>query len=86
MAQKDYYAILGRQPNFKHAVGISMAVQSVHNFTPTPNYTPAEIAYFKGVDARRRGRPETDNDYPDEQKNLSAEWMRGYGKTNDSAA
>jgi hypothetical protein len=85
MAQQDYYKTLLKQPNFKHAVGISMAVQSVHNFTPTPNYTPAEIAYFKGVDARRRGRPDS-NEYPAEQENLSAEWERGYGKGNDSPA
>jgi len=74
----DYYSVLKRQPSFKHTAGISMAVQSAHNFTPTPNYTPAEIAYHKGADARRRGRTEADNTYADEQPALSAEWMRGF--------
>lgn len=77
-AQKDYYRTLQRQPNFKHSVGISMVVQHVTRFTPLPNYTPAEVAYFRGVEARRRGRPDL-NDYPPEQANLSAEWERGYG-------
>jgi hypothetical protein len=79
MNSAAYYRALRKQPSFKHSAGISMAVQSLHNFTPTPNYTPAEIAYFKGLDARKRGRPESDNTY-DTQPNLSAEWMRGYGE------
>lgn len=79
MDNASYYRALAKQPSFKHAVGISMAVQSVHNFTPTPNLTPAEIAYFKGMEARRRGRPESDNTYEETQPNLSAEWMRGFG-------
>lgn len=73
-----YYRTLMKQPNFKYPVGVSMVVESPHNFTPTPNHAPAEIAYFQGVDSRRRGLPAP--------ANASTEWLRGYNEGDNNPA
>jgi hypothetical protein len=69
-----------RQPNFGHAVGISIAVPDAHAFVPTPNLTAAEIAYHRGRDLARRGRKVEDNPYGEEQEKLSAEFLRGFNE------
>ena len=63
-----------------HSVGVSIAVP--HNgFTPTPNMTPLEIAFHKGKEAKRLGRP-AENPHKDlltpTEGQLAAEWERGY--------
>lgn len=67
-----------RQPNFKHTIGISIAVPNEHAFVPTPTMSPSEIAYHRGRDIARRGRKSEENPYGEEQATLSAEWLRGY--------
>jgi hypothetical protein len=45
---------------------------------------PGEVAYFKGVEARRLNRPLTENPYTEflnpNDGTLAAQWMKGYGK------
>lgn len=67
-----------RMPDFRHGVGISIAVPNAYAFTPLPNMAPREIAYQKGRDAARRSRSDSENPYSPTQTELSAEWMRGY--------
>jgi ribosome modulation factor len=64
---------------FGHSVGVSIVVPYVHNFVPTPNLKPLEIAYHKGRDAARRGHREDVCPYdPGEHPHLNEHWMRGY--------
>ncbi len=68
-----------RRAKHTHAVRVSILVPH-SSFTPTPTMTPLEIAYFKGVDAKRRGRPaENPHEFltPNDGM-LAAEWDRGY--------
>jgi hypothetical protein len=54
------------------------------HFKPNPTMTPLEIAYFKGREARRLGRPESENPHEYSEPNSgqqAAEWMRGYMDT-----
>jgi len=69
-----------RFPKPTHSVGVSILVPH-SKFTPTPSMSPLEIAFYKGREARRLGRPAenphnellTPNDGA-----LAAEWERGY--------
>jgi hypothetical protein len=63
-----------------HSIGVTIAVP--HNsFTPTPTMSPLEIAYHKGLEAKRLGRP-AENPHSDlltpNEGSLAAEWERGY--------
>lgn len=65
-----------------HSIGVTIAVPH-KRFTPTPTMSPLEIAYHKGAEAKRLGRPESDNPHGDKLNpnhgQLSAEWSKGYG-------
>lgn len=69
-----------RRSRHTHAAGVSILVPH-SSFTPTPTMSPLEVAYHKGRDAKRRGRPATNphNDLltPNDGE-LAAEWERGY--------
>lgn len=68
-----------RQPNFGHAIGVSILVPYSHEFVPTPNLSPTEIAYHKGREIAQRGRDHTECPYDaGEHPNLHEHWMRGY--------
>jgi hypothetical protein len=63
-----------------HTIGVNIAVP--HNgFTPTPSMTPLQIAFHKGKEAKRLGRP-ADNPHTDmlapNDGALASEWNRGY--------
>lgn len=66
-----------------HAIGVQIAVPHTR-FTPTPNMSPLKIAFEKGAEAKRLGRP---NENPHADKltpnngQLAAEWDRGYGSS-----
>lgn len=63
-----------------HSIGVTIAVPH-SSFSPTPNMTPLQIAFHKGLDAKRRGRP-AENPHNDlltpNNGLLAAEWERGY--------
>lgn len=65
-----------------HTIGVTVAVPHTR-FSPTPTMHPGDVAYSKGVEAKRLGRPASDNPYTDKlapnNGQLSAEWNRGYG-------
>lgn len=65
----------------EHGVGVSVALPHIKHFTPTPNMTPAEVAYGRGREARRKGRPDNENPYTANEEQLSAQWAKGYGDT-----
>jgi len=64
-----------------HSVGVTIAVPH-SGFTPTPTMSPLEIAFHKGQEAKRLGRPaenpHTDMLAPNEGQ-LAKEWDRGSG-------
>ena len=67
------------QRRMKHTHQVSVALLVPHSsFTPVPTMSPLEIAYQKGREAARRGRPVDDNPHQPGQDGLSTEWMRGY--------
>lgn len=68
-----------RQPNFKHAQGIAVAVPYAHEYTPSPTMTGEQVAAARGADLKRRGRP-AENPYDaNTHPGLYAEWQKGYG-------
>lgn len=66
-----------------HSVGVTVAVPHTR-FSPTPTMHPGEIAFNKGAEAKRLGRP-ADNPYTEKLSpndgQLAAEWDRGYGSS-----
>ena len=64
-----------------HSTGVTIAVPH-SGFTPTPNMSPLEIAFKKGQEAKRLGRP-AENPHEDKlvpnEGQLAKEWDRGYG-------
>jgi hypothetical protein len=61
-----------------HSIGVTAAVP--HSKTaPMLTIPPLELAFHKGQEAKRLGRPLTDNPHEDSLTGLSAEWGRGYG-------
>lgn len=61
-----------------HSIGVAAAVP--HSKTaPTPSMLPLELAFHRGQEAKRLGRPSTDNPHEDSLAGLSAEWEKGYG-------
>ena len=64
-----------------HSIGVTIAVPHA-DFTPTPTMSPLEIAFHKGREAKRLGRP-ADNPHADKLApnagQLAQEWDRGYG-------
>jgi hypothetical protein len=74
--------ITQRKMKHTHQVGVLLLVPH-SSFTPTPTMTPLEIAFHKGRDAKRRGRP-AENPHTDflapNNGALAAEWDRGYGE------
>lgn len=74
-----------RQPNFKHACGISIVIPHAHNFVPTPSMQPHQIAFSKGRDAKRRGRPAADNPYDSTRhQHLHEQWISGYDHVDEA--
>lgn len=65
-----------------HSLGVTIAVPHT-KFTPTPTMSPLEVAFRKGQEAKRLGRPSSDNPHAEfltpNHGQLSAEWERGYG-------
>jgi hypothetical protein len=65
-----------------HSIGVVVAVPH-SGFCPTPTMSPLEIAFYKGQEARRLGRP-AENPHTDKlapnNGQLASEWDRGYGK------
>lgn len=63
-----------------HTMGVTIAVPHTR-FTPTPTMKPLEIAFRKGAEAKRLGRP-PDNPHTDKlvpnDGQLAAEWLKGY--------
>jgi len=63
-----------------HSMGVTIAVPHT-SFTPTPTMSPLEIAFHKGREAKRLGRP-AENPHNDlltpNHGALAAEWDRGY--------
>jgi hypothetical protein len=63
-----------------HSLGVTIAVPH-SKFTPTPTMSPLEIAFHKGREAKRLGRP-AENPHKDlltpNDGALAAEWERGY--------
>jgi hypothetical protein len=61
-------------------MGVTIAVPHT-SFTPTPTMSPLEIAFHKGREAKRLGRP-AENPHNDlltpNHGALAAEWDRGY--------
>lgn len=73
-----------QQRKMRHPHAARVAILVPHSsFTPTPSMSPLEIAYFKGREAKRRGRPaenpHTDTLTPNNGL-LAAQWMKGYDK------
>lgn len=64
-----------------HSTGVTIAVPH-SRFAPTPTMTPLEIAFRKGQEAKRLGRPaenpHTEKLVPNDGE-LAKEWDRGYG-------
>ncbi len=67
-----------RRSKQTHAFGVSILVPH-SSFSPTPTMTPLEIAYHKGRDMKRRGRP-AENPHNEFETELAAEWDRGYNE------
>lgn len=69
-----------RFPKPTHSLGVSVLVPH-SSFTPTPSMSPLYIAFHKGREAKRLGRP-ADNPHTDRlAPNVGAladEWDRGY--------
>jgi len=61
-----------------HSVGVTIAVPHTR-FAPTPNMSPLEIAFRKGQEAKRLGRPAENPHTDNEVGELAKEWERGYG-------
>lgn len=63
-----------------HSIGVTIAVPH-SRFTPTPTMTPLEIAFHKGREAKRLGRP-AENPHNElltpTSGALAAEWDKGY--------
>ena len=66
-----------------HSVGVTIAVPH-SGFAPTPTMSPLQIAFLKGQEAKRLGRP-AENPHedklatPKDAGQLAKEWDRGYG-------
>lgn len=79
-----YYSYLRRQPNFRHAAGVKLAMMVPHKFVPTPGVPDQDIAFKRGAEAKLLGLPQTENKYPPDSP-LAAEWNRGYASKTDPA-
>lgn len=71
--------------SFAHGAGVSNIIPHIRTFKPTPTMTALEIAYGQGREARRLGRPDSENPHteklPPNDGKLADEWARGYGDT-----
>lgn len=61
----------------EHTPGVAILVPHTR-FTPTPDMPDHKIAFEKGAEAKRLGRPINDNPHRGKSKSLSATWDRGY--------
>lgn len=64
-----------------HAIGVQIAVPH-STFVPTPSMPPLTIAFNKGAEAKRLGRPASDNPHTDKlspnEGQLAEAWDKGY--------